>query len=290
MSAITLPTTERLERSLSTSLSARERLRLGTQLGSAMLAAGLLVVGVALRYAGPLENRPLAELLKAAASVVVSLPLFARAAKGVWTGDGQAASGQLVLLATIAAFSQGDFLTAALIPILMTIGHVFEERSILGAQAAIDGLKQLQARTTTILVGDRERDVPPDSLKPGDLLLVRPGERIAADGVIRLGTSTVDQSSVTGESRPEDLGLGCGVFAGTLNLKMGGRPVVPQLQPEELYGMSQPVNNAWVVTAAEFGAVARSGACLPREGSSVRSRHAGAPAGDRSCARSSSSS
>lgn len=218
MSTMSLPVSSGYERSMAETLSFRERLRLGTQLSSAMLAAGLLLTGVLLRSIGPVEHRGLAELVKAIAVLVVSLPLVGMALRGAWTGILTLQSGQLVLLAVLAAFAQGDFLTAALIPILMTVGHVLEERSVLGAQAAIDGLRQLQGRSGTVLTGDGERETSPDDLRPGDMLLIRPGDEIAADGIVRQGTSAVDQSSLTGESRPEDVAAGSTVFAGSVNL------------------------------------------------------------------------
>ncbi|MFW5692951.1 MAG: heavy metal translocating P-type ATPase, partial [Thermoguttaceae bacterium] len=116
------------------------------------------------------------------------------------------------------AMMYSDFVTATLIPVILHLGHFFEERSVLGAQAAIEGLRHLHARSATLITPDGERDVAPDTLNQGDMILVRPGDTIAADGEIVEGISAVDQSSITGESAPEDVGPESPVYAGTVNL------------------------------------------------------------------------
>ena len=89
---------------------------------------------------------------------------------------------------------------------------------MLGAQAAIEGLKSLQAKRACRLESDgTERQVNSEDLRIGDLVLVRPGETVPADGEITEGHSAVDQSTITGESTPQDVGPGSKLFAGTVN-------------------------------------------------------------------------
>ena len=102
--------------------------------------------------------------------------------------------------------------------VIMSLGHFLEERSVLGAQAAIEGLRKLQARRATLLTPEGEREVDPQTLKPGDVVVLRPGDVIAADGEVLDGSSAVDQSSITGESAPEEIAPGGTVFAGSVNL------------------------------------------------------------------------
>ena len=218
MSELARPASAQLNRSLDVPLTVTERGRIVVQLGSAMFGGGLLAVGLIQLRFGPPELSNIAQLIMAMASCVVALPIFWTAVRGLLTQDSDTLIDQLVSLATLAAMMTGDFITATLIPVIMNLGHFFEERSILGAQAAIEGLRTLHARRATLLTPEGEREVDPSSLKKGDLLIVRPGDVIAADGEVSDGMSAVDQSSITGESAPEDVETGDSVYAGTVNL------------------------------------------------------------------------
>jgi len=212
------PVSTRLDQSLDVTLTVAERGKIVVQLGSAMLAAALLGVGwLQLEY-GPSDLNNLAELIIALAACVVAAPIFWIALRGVLANDVHTFTEQLVALATLAAMMMGEVITATLITVIMNLAHFLEERSILGAQAAIEGLRTLHARKATLLTDEGEREVEPATLKSGDLLLVRPGDVIAADGQIVEGSSTVDQSSITGESAPEDVGPESSVYAATVNL------------------------------------------------------------------------
>jgi heavy metal translocating P-type ATPase len=136
----------------------------------------------------------------------------------VVTGDTRRATDQLVAIAVLAAAATGQFVTATLIPLFLEVGRLFEERSSLGAKAAIDGIRALAARQAVRWRDGVEERVDPAALSPGDEVLVRPSERIAVDGTVLEGRSAVDQSAITGESFHEDVGPGSPVFAGTVAL------------------------------------------------------------------------
>lgn len=218
MSEFAAPASAQVNRSLEVPLTVSERARIVIQLGSAMLATGLLCVGLIQKYFGPPELANIADLIMAVAALVVAIPIFWHALRGLLSQDPHTIIDQLVTLATLAALANGNFVTATLIPVIMAIGHFLEERSILGAQAAIEGLRTLHAHKAHLLTPDGEREVEPSELKKGDLMIVRPGDVIPADGEISEGSSAVDQSPVTGESVPEDLAPGDRVYAGTVNL------------------------------------------------------------------------
>ena len=212
------PTSKSLEQSLSATLSGSERLRLGASLATALLAIGLLAVGLVWRQLGIVEQRVIAETILAFASLIVLLPVLIEAAIGLVKPTTKTASAHLVTLGSLAAFAVGDFVTAALIPIVLTVGHFIEERSVLGARAAIDGLKSLQARVARLQRNGTEVEVDVATLRAGDRLVLRAGETIPADGDVQTGHSTIDQASITGESTPAEVGPGATVFAGTVNL------------------------------------------------------------------------
>ncbi|HJR53369.1 MAG TPA: copper-translocating P-type ATPase [Gemmatimonadota bacterium] len=100
---------------------------------------------------------------------------------------------------------------------IMLLGHWIEMRSIDRAQGALKELAKLLPDTAERIVGDRTEGVPVEALREGDLVLVRPGSPVPADGLVREGASDVNEALITGESRPVEKGAGDQVIAGTLN-------------------------------------------------------------------------
>jgi Cu2+-exporting ATPase len=100
---------------------------------------------------------------------------------------------------------------------IMLLGHWIEMRSIAQAQGALKELANLLPNVAERVTGDRTEEVPIADLRNGDLVLVRPGAGIPADGVVRQGATAVNESMITGESRPVDKREGDTVIAGTVN-------------------------------------------------------------------------
>jgi P-type Cu2+ transporter len=100
---------------------------------------------------------------------------------------------------------------------IMLFGHWIEMRSTMRAQGALRELARLLPDAAERLVGERVESVPIADLRDGDVVLVRPGAGIPADGVIREGASAINESMLTGESRPLDKQKGDKVIAGTVN-------------------------------------------------------------------------
>jgi Cu2+-exporting ATPase len=100
---------------------------------------------------------------------------------------------------------------------IMVLGHWIEMRSITQAQGALKELAKLLPNTAVRLVGDEMQEVPIDQLRDGDLVLVRPGAGVPADGTVVSGESSVNESMLTGESRPVKKREGETVIAGTVN-------------------------------------------------------------------------
>ena len=109
------------------------------------------------------------------------------------------------------------FEAAAVIITLILFGRLLEARAKARTGDAIRGLMGLQARTARIVRNGREREVPVEEVAPRDLVLVRPGEKIPVDGIVREGESAVDESMLTGESLPVSKRPGDEVFGATLN-------------------------------------------------------------------------
>jgi len=106
---------------------------------------------------------------------------------------------------------------AAVIIVLILLGKYFEARATGQTGAAIKKLIGMQAKTARVVRGDIEKDVPIESVVVGDVVIVRPGEKIPVDGRIESGDSAVDESMLTGESVPVEKKAGDSVFGATMN-------------------------------------------------------------------------
>lgn len=217
MSILALRSSVRPEEVQAGALAPEERRRISARLGAGLIGVGLLGLGTLLVRLEP-DQWQIGELIRGLAAAVVGIPTMISGIRGIVTGDPRRATDQLVAIAVLASVSSGDFVTATLIPLFLELGRLFEERSSLGARAAIDGIRALGARQAVLWRDGVEERIDPTNLSPGDRILVRPGERIAVDGTVIEGRAAVDQSAITGESVHEDVGPGSPVFAGTVAL------------------------------------------------------------------------
>ncbi|MCY7097311.1 heavy metal translocating P-type ATPase [Streptococcus oralis] len=109
------------------------------------------------------------------------------------------------------------FESAAFIFFFVLLGAVFEEKMRKNTSQAVEKLLDLQAKTAEVLRDDSYVQIPLEQVKVGDLIRVRPGEKIAVDGVVVEGVSSIDESMVTGESLPVDKTVGDTVIGSTIN-------------------------------------------------------------------------
>src|ERR671910_3364246 len=155
--------------------------------------------------------------------------------KGMWDGIKAKASNMdtLIALGTSAAyvysaavtvapgyfpFASVYFETAAIIITLILVGRLLETRTKEKASSAVRKLMDLQPRMAKVVrEGNREEEVPVEQVQEGDLLVIRPGERVPVDGVVIKGASSVDESAITGESIPVDKSMGSEVIGATIN-------------------------------------------------------------------------
>ena len=126
------------------------------------------------------------------------------------------------------------FEASSVIIAFILLGRLMEERAKRNTSEAIRKLIGLQPRTVTVLTGDGERLVPISSVHRGDTVVVKPGERIAVDGVVSEGRSFVDESMLSGEPLPVRKEKGAKVFAGTINQKGSFRLVADKIGQDTL--------------------------------------------------------
>ena len=125
---------------------------------------------------------------------------------------------ELVGIAVLAAFAIGDYKTAGLVAFFMLLGEIIETRTAAGARASIESLIKLTPTKARRVLGNKEEEVAARDLAIGDVIRVRPGDNVAADGLIVSGQGSFNQANITGESLPVDKKPGDEVFAGTQNL------------------------------------------------------------------------
>ncbi|MDZ7337925.1 MAG: heavy metal translocating P-type ATPase [candidate division KSB1 bacterium] len=194
--------------------------------GFAVSVPLMVAMYVPLRWPVPLEY--VMPALAAPAFLYVGGPIFRAAARAlrhrtldmnVMYAMGMGVAFAASLLATLHVLSH-DFLfyeTALMLASFLTLGRYLEARAKGKTSAAITKLMGLRPRTATVLRGDEEVELPVEQVKAGDVLLAKPADRIAVDGVVLGGESYVDESMITGEPVPVFKAPGDQLIAGTLN-------------------------------------------------------------------------
>jgi heavy metal translocating P-type ATPase len=199
-------------------LERAERLLLGLRLTLALAALCLLLVAFGMHWLVPSEQG-IAELVAGIAAALVAVPVFVEAWASLRHPSLHGITDRLVALALIAAWATGDLMTAALLPIIMTVGHVLEERSMLGSQEAVRALGRLTEVDSRRLLPDGSTEVVPSAqLRVGDCIELLAGDRVPADGIVRRGSSSLDLASLTGESVPVEVHEGDQALAGAMNV------------------------------------------------------------------------
>lgn len=123
----------------------------------------------------------------------------------------------LMVAAAAGAALLGEWGEGAFLLFLFALGHAGEHYALDRARNAVGALGQLMPKSAQVRRGDTLMEVKVDDLAVGDIIVTRPGDRVAVDGEIVNGSSELDQSSITGESAPVSRTVGDGVFAGTIN-------------------------------------------------------------------------
>jgi len=179
-----------------------------------VVISGLLILAswlIQLTSAGLTWLSPVVALI---AAVLAGWPILGLAWEGV--KEKQINADQLVIIALVASVIAREYIAAAIVAFIMILGGLLEELTAHSMRRSIRNLLELAPTTVTRRRDGREETVDISELETGDLVLVRSGERIAVDGIIRQGEASVNQAPITGESVPVDKGTGEEVFAGTL--------------------------------------------------------------------------
>ncbi len=157
------------------------------------------------------------DMLAAVGALLLAIPLWVHAFECLLSGHRH--MDELVAVAILAAFAIGEYQTAGVVAFFLLISNLIESRTALGARAAIQGLIRLTPTKARRLRDDGgEEEVEAHNLRPGNMIIIRPGDNIPADGVITKGYSTINEANITGESLPAEKAEGEEVFGGTSNI------------------------------------------------------------------------
>src|SRR3989441_2779448 len=173
------------------------------------------------------KGSTVAGLSAMAGAIILGWPIVTTAIRDIRRGI--LSINELVAIAVLAAFAAGAFKsgespvggyqTTGIIAFFMLLGELIETRTAAGARASIESLIKLTPTRARRLRGpDQEEEVAVHDLAVGDVIRIRPGDNVAADGVILSGQGSFNQANITGESLPVDKKPGDEVFAGTQNL------------------------------------------------------------------------
>lgn len=150
-------------------------------------------------------------------AIILGYPIMATAIKDL--RKGRLSINELVAIAVLASFASGDYKTAGVVAFFMLLGELIETHTAEGARNSIESLIKLTPTKARRITADKsEEEIAASQLAIGDLIRIRPGDNVAADGVIVNGQGSFNQATITGESLPVDKKSGDEVFAGTLNL------------------------------------------------------------------------
>ncbi|MGA9449934.1 MAG: cation-translocating P-type ATPase [Verrucomicrobiia bacterium] len=150
-------------------------------------------------------------------AIILIYPIVITAIKDLRIG--RLSINELVAIAVLAAFASGNYKAAGVVAFFMLTGEIIETRTAEGARKSIESLIKLTpTKARRIKKDGGEEEVAASDLAIGDIIRIRPGDNVAADGVILSGQGSFNQATITGESLPADKKVGDEVFAGTQNL------------------------------------------------------------------------
>ena len=150
-------------------------------------------------------------------AIILGYPIVLTAVRDLRRGH--LSINELVAIAVLAAFASGNYETAGVVAFFMLTGEIIETRTAEGARTSIESLIKLTPTKARRIKADKsEEEIAASELSVGDIIRIRPGDNVAADGVIVNGQGSFNQATITGESLPVDKKSGDEVFAGTQNL------------------------------------------------------------------------
>ena len=205
-------------------LTEQGRKKLTRDIVCGLITLCCLAVGLFYTYILKGQHEIVPQLLYFIGVLIEGVPVIVAGVKGIFTKNLTNAMEILVGIAVIACVFQQELILGLLIPLILNVVHLLEERSIMGGRDVIEGLKKMQQTAAVLLEDGEEREVDARTLAIGQQIVIKPGCCVPIDGVVVSGETDIDQKSLTGEPQPARAAAGDTVYAGTVNLT--GRIVV----------------------------------------------------------------
>ncbi|SFQ25782.1 Cd2+/Zn2+-exporting ATPase [Lachnospiraceae bacterium XBB1006] len=149
--------------------------------------------------------------------LIIGYDILKKAALGIWHKQ-VFDECFLMAIATVGAFALGEYREGTAVMLFYQIGELFQSYAVGKSRKNITALMDIRPDFANLLVDGEEKEVDPDEVEVGSLILVKPGEKIPLDGIVREGRATVNTSALTGESLPREIETGDEVISGCVNM------------------------------------------------------------------------
>ncbi len=164
-----------------------------------------------------IENEWINNIIYIIAYIIVGLEIIKKAIRNITMGK-VFDENFLMTVATIGAFGIREFPEAVAVMLFYQVGELFQSYAVDKSRKSIAGLMDIRPNLANVERNGKPQKVDPDEVKIGEIIVVRPGEKIPLDGTVVEGTSTIDTKALTGESLPKDVKIGENVLSGCINL------------------------------------------------------------------------
>lgn len=152
-----------------------------------------------------------------AAYLIVGLDIIQKAVRNIFYGQ-VFDENFLMTVATLGAFGLGEYSEGVAVMLFYQIGEFFQSYAVAQSRKSIAGLMDIRPDYANLIRDGKSEKVIPEEVQPGDVICIKPGEKVPLDGLVIKGDSLLDTSAVTGESIPREIGVGDNVLSGCINL------------------------------------------------------------------------
>lgn len=178
-----------------------------------IISLALFIVSIIIDF----NNESINNIILVIAYLVVGLEIIKKAIRNIFRGK-LFDENFLMSIATIGAFAIGEFSEAVAVMVFYQIGELFQSYAVDKSRKSIASLMDIRPDYANVIRDEKEEKVSPEDVKIGEIIIVRPGEKIPLDGIVIEGSSVLDTKALTGESLPRQTSKGEDVLSGSINI------------------------------------------------------------------------